>query len=304
MLQRSPTYIVALPAVDAFARSLQRILPRAIAYKLTRLKNVVRGLFFFQLSRRIPAQVKRKLLEDVRAALGPEVDVDRHFTPSYNPWDQRICVVPDGDLFDAIRNGSASIVTDHIETFTERGIALRSGTELEADIIITATGLVLEVLGGLSLTVDGRAIDLSRQFAYKGMMFSDVPNLASSFGYTNASWTLKCDLTCSYVCRLLNHLDRVGLRQCTPRVRTTIDPQPWLDFSSGYVQRSIAKFPRQGTKRPWRAYQNYLLDLLAFKFAQVDDGAMEFSNPIPKSRQRVPASESRTAKAAPGAHPF
>jgi monooxygenase len=280
MLQRSPTYIVARPASDAIANRLRRHLPAMAAYRLTRWKNVALSMFFYRLSRRRPEMVKRQIVAGVRHALGPDYDVATHFTPSYKPWDQRLCLVPDGDLFDALKSGRASIVTDQIERFTETGLLLKSGARLDADLIVTATGLNLEVLGGIRLTVDGAAVDLSRTMNYKGMMFSDVPNLASAFGYTNASWTLKSDLTARYVCRLLNHMDRTGMRQCTPRKS---DPGmaevPALDFTSGYVQRGIGRFPRQGAKAPWKLYQNYLRDLVMLRFGRVEDGEMRFGNP-------------------------
>jgi monooxygenase len=280
MLQRSPTYVVARPATDAIANRLRKHLPAMAAYRLTRWKNVALSMFFYRLSRRRPELMKQRIIAGVRHALGPDYDVGTHFTPSYKPWDQRLCLVPDGDLFDALKSGRASIVTDQIERFTETGLLLKSGARLDADLIVTATGLNLEVLGGMRVTVDGVPVDLSRTMNYKGMMFSDVPNLASSFGYTNASWTLKSDLTARYVCRLLNHMDRTGLRQCTPR---RSDPEmagePALDFTSGYVQRGIARFPKQGARAPWKLYQNYLRDLLSLRFGKVDDGEMRFENP-------------------------
>src|SRR5579859_4624258 len=278
MLQRSPTYVVSRPAEDGLANRMRSRLPPKVAYGIARWKNVALGMLFFSLSKRSPARVKKLLLRGVKTQLGPDYDVEKHFTPRYNPWDQRMCLVPDGDLFRAIRKGRASVVTDHIETFTERGIKLRSGQELEADLIVTATGLNLVVLGDVQFTVDGRPVDLSKTMNYKGMMFSDVPNLASAFGYTNASWTLKCDLTCAYVCRLLNHLEKTGQRRCTPRkTDPSIAEEPFADFSSGYVQRAIAKFPKQGSKRPWRLYQNYALDLMALKYSGLQDSAMEFA---------------------------
>ena len=235
-------------------------------------------MYFFQLARRKPARVKQLILGGVRMALGPDYDIATHFTPRYNPWDQRLCLVPDGDLFNAIRQKRASVVTDEIDTFTPRGIRLKDGSELEADIIVTATGLVLQVLGGMEVTVDGRAVDFAKTLNYKGMMYSDVPNLASAFGYTNASWTLKCDLTCEYVCRLINYMDRHGYKQCMPHnVDPSIQELPSLDFSSGYVQRAIAKMPKQGSKRPWRLYQNYALDIVTLRFGKVDDGVMKYS---------------------------
>ena len=280
LLQRSPSYVVARPAQDRLANRLRRHLPATWAYGITRWKNVTLGMLFFRLSRRRPERAKQMLLGGVRQALGPDYDIATHFTPRYNPWDQRLCLVPDGDLFVALNAGRASMVTDHIDRFTPRGIRLKSGAELEADVIVTATGLDLQVLGGIQLDVDGRRVDPAATFNYKGMMYSDVPNLASSFGYTNASWTLKCDLTCAYVCRVLNHMDKRGWRQCTPRnTDPTLAPEPWLDFSSGYVQRAIGKFPKQGSRAPWKLYQNYARDIVSLRFGAVDDGVMVFSNP-------------------------
>ena len=278
MLQRSPTYVVARPAQDRMANKLRARLPAKLAYHLIRWRNVLFGMYFFQLSRRKPEQVKQLILGGVKQALGPDYDVVTHFTPRYNPWDQRLCLVPDGDLFRAIRNKRASVVTNQIETFTEKGIRLKDGSELEADIIVTATGLNLQVLGGLDVSVDGRAVDFARTLNYKGMMYSDVPNMASAFGYTNASWTLKCDLTCEYVCRLINYMDRRGYRQCMPHnVDPTVTELPSLNFTSGYVQRSVAQMPKQGSKRPWRLYQNYALDIVTLRFGKVDDGVMQYS---------------------------
>jgi len=278
MLQRSPTYVVSRPAQDPLANKLRRHLPAKLAYHMIRWRNVLLTMYFFQLSRRKPARVKQLILGGVRMALGPDYDIETHFTPRYNPWDQRLCLVPDGDLFNAIREKRASVVTNEIDTFTGNGIRLKDGGELEADIIITATGLVLQVLGGVEVSVDGRPVDFAKTLNYKGMMYSDVPNLASAFGYTNASWTLKCDLTCEYVCRLLNHMDRHNYRQCMPKNDDpSIEALPSLDFSSGYVQRAIAKMPKQGSRRPWRLYQNYALDIVSLRFGKVDDGVMQYS---------------------------
>ena len=280
LLQRSPTYVVARPAQDPIAHGLQRFLLDRLAYGLTRWKNVLLAMYFFSLARRKPERAKRMILGGVRQALGTDYDIATHFTPRYNPWDQRICLVPDGDLFAALNAGRASMVTDQIDTFTPRGIRLKSGAELEADVVVTATGLELQVLGGVQLDVDGHRVDPAATFNYKGMMFSDVPNLASSFGYTNASWTLKSDLTCAYVCRLLKHMEKQGCTQCTPRnTDLALAPEPWLDFSSGYVQRAVGRFPKQGSRAPWRVYQNYARDLVSLRFGAVDDGVMEFSNP-------------------------
>jgi monooxygenase len=278
MLQRSPTYVVARPAEDALANKLRERLSAKLAYHLIRWRNVLFGMYFFQLCRRKPDRAKQLILGGVKMALGPDYDVTTHFTPRYNPWEQRLCLVPDGDLFRTIREKRASVVTNEIDTFTKNGIRLKDGSELAADIIVTATGLVLQVLGGIEVLVDGREIDFAKTLNYKGMMYSDVPNLAATLGYTNASWTLKCDLTCEYVCRLLNYMDRHGYGQCVPHnIDPTISELPSLDFSSGYVQRSIAKLPKQGSRRPWRLYQNYALDIVTLRYGKVNDGVMQYS---------------------------
>jgi cation diffusion facilitator CzcD-associated flavoprotein CzcO len=280
MLQRSPSYILSLPATDPVADALRRALPAKVAYPLVRWKNVLLTMLFFQLSRRAPRIARALIRKGVEKQLPPDFDVDRHFTPRYDPWDQRVCFVPDGDLFRAIRKGRASIVTDEIDTFTERGLRLASGAELEADVVVTATGLNLLALGGTRLAVDGREVELSETLGYKGMMLSDVPNMAVAIGYTNASWTLKCDLTCEYVCRLLNHMDEHGFHQCTPRDRNPGRPtQPFIDLNAGYVLRSIDQFPRQGLESPWRLYQNYARDIMMLRHGALEDGALEFSRP-------------------------
>jgi cation diffusion facilitator CzcD-associated flavoprotein CzcO len=237
---------------------------------------VLLGSAFYQFSRKFPAQAKKLLVSGVRRMV-PNVDVEKHFTPSYNPWDQRLCLVPDADLFAALRDGTVSVVTDEIASFTERGIALKSGDELEADVIVTATGLKLKGFGGLAFTVDGQPIELAQKMVYKGMMLSDVPNLAFAVGYTNASWTLKCDLTSRYVCRLIGYMDKHGHRECRPRRDPHVAELPLLDFSSGYVQRSIREFPKQGSKVPWKLYQNYPLDVLLLERSRLTDGVMQFS---------------------------
>ncbi|HSS21679.1 MAG TPA: NAD(P)/FAD-dependent oxidoreductase [Pyrinomonadaceae bacterium] len=276
MLQRSPTYVVSRPAEDKIANTLRRLLPAGAAYAITRWKNVLLQQFFYRLARSRPGLFKKLLAKGVRNHLGEEYDL-KHFTPEYNPWDQRLCLVPDSDLFTSIRDGRATVVTDQIETFTETGLQLKSGEHLDADIIVTATGLVLKLLSGMQLTVDGAPVDLAKTITYKGMMYSDVPNLASAFGYTNASWTLKCDLTSEYVCRLLQHMDQHGYAQCTPRINETeITPVPAIDFTSGYVLRALHTLPQQGSKTPWRLHQNYMRDLSMVRFGRVDDGTMEF----------------------------
>jgi monooxygenase len=281
MLQRSPSYILTLPAADPIARALRRRLPERVVYPIVRWKNVMLTMASFQLSRRRPRIAKALIRAGVQRQLPPGYDVDTHFRPTYNPWDQRLCLVPDGDLFRAIGSGSASVVTDRVDTFTETGLRLQSGAELEADVIVTATGLNLLALGGMQIAVDGRPVELPETMSYKGMMLSDVPNMAMALGYTNASWTLKCDLTCEYVCRLLNHMDAHGYRLCTPERDPSVAEQPIIDFSSGYVQRSIDKFPTQGVRAPWRLYQNYPRDVLGLRFGDVDDGAMRFSHAAP-----------------------
>uniref|UniRef100_UPI0035CABD61 flavin-containing monooxygenase n=1 Tax=uncultured Sphingomonas sp. TaxID=158754 RepID=UPI0035CABD61 len=289
MLQRSPTYVVSRPAEDAAANWLRAKLPAMLAYRLVRWRNVLFGMFFFNLARRKPAQTKERLIGMVRAELGPDYDVETHFTPRYNPWDQRLCLVPDADLFDVLRRGTASVVTDTIAHFTPGGIALESGEEIEADIVVTATGLELQLLSDIAFSVDGVPVDLAETYNYKGMMYSGVPNLASSFGYTNASWTLKADLTCGYVCRLLNTMRKRRVRQATPTLGKSVQvPQPFLDFSSGYVTRAMAKFPKQGSAAPWRLHQNYARDLLALRYGSVDDG-MVFSNPAPAKSGKIAA---------------
>jgi monooxygenase len=281
MLQRSPTYVVSRPAEDSLANKLREHLPAMTAYGMTRWKNVLLGMAFYSLSRQRPEQMKALFLKGVQRRLGADYDIATHFTPSYKPWDQRVCLVPNGDLFKAIRSKRATVVTDHIECFTETGIKLRSGQELEADLVVTATGLNLKVLGGIELEVDGKPVIASEKMTYKGMMYSDVPNMALAVGYTNASWTLKCDLTSEYVCRLINKMDETGLRQCTPHRDAGMQEAPFLDFTSGYVQRSIELFPKQGSKAPWKLHQNYARDLLALRYGTVDDGVMTFSNPRP-----------------------
>ena len=294
MLQRSPTYVVSRPGEDAFANWLRRNLPAKLAYGIARWRMVLLSMFFFKLARSRPAQVKKNLIGLVRKELGPDYDVKTHFTPRYNPWDQRVCLVPDSDLFQSIKSGKSSVVTDQIETFTPNGLKLKSGKELDADIIVTATGLQLELLGGMQVSVDGVAKNMSKTMSYKGMMYSGVPNLASAFGYTNASWTLKCDLTCEYVCRMLNYMDKHGYKEARPLLNDpTVKEEPWLDFSSGYVQRALDILPRQGSKKPWKLYQNYALDLLTLRFGSMNDGTMEFSKP--KAKAAVQARESVAA---------
>jgi cation diffusion facilitator CzcD-associated flavoprotein CzcO len=283
MLQRSPTYIASLPAEDPLAGALRRVLPDKAVYAIVRWKNVLLQTAFYQLSRRRPEAVKKMVRRGVERSLPAGYDIDRHFKPRYNPWDQRMCLVPNGDLFKAIRNGSASVVTDTIDAFTERGIRLDSGEELEADVVVTATGLNLLFLGGMELVVDGQAVDVPKTMTYKGMMLSGVPNFAFTVGYTNASWTLKADLTSEYVCRLLAHMEAHGYARSTPEITDpTVTETPLLDFTSGYVLRSLDEFPKQGSKEPWKLRQNYIFDLRSIRRGPVDDGAMQFSGSAPQ----------------------
>jgi cation diffusion facilitator CzcD-associated flavoprotein CzcO len=281
MLQRSPTYIASMPAKDPIANGLRRFLPRKAVYTLVRWKNILLQSAFYQLSRRRPRAVKKLIRRGVERSLPAGYDIDRHFKPKYNPWDQRMCLVPNGDLFRAIRKGSASVVTETIERFTEGGIKLDSGEEMEADVIITATGLNLLFLGGMELVVDGEPVDISKRMAYKGMMLNGVPNCAFTVGYTNASWTLKADLTSEFVCRVLAHMDAHGFRKSVPEITDpSVEEMPLLDFTSGYVQRSLDEFPKQGSKEPWKLRQNYVVDIRTIRRGPLDDGAMQFSGPV------------------------
>ncbi|CAN5867806.1 hypothetical protein BH23ACT2_BH23ACT2_23140 [soil metagenome] len=282
MLQRSPSYIASVPPRSPAARAMRRVLPGRYAESATRWIHALGTQGMYELSKRRPATVKRLLRKGIERELPDGYDVDTHFTPHYDPWDQRLCVVPDGDLFAAISAGTASVVTDHIDTFTETGLRLTSGAELEADIIVTATGLELLFIGGIDLTVDGEAVEVADKLTYKGMMLDGVPNFALAVGYTNASWTLKAELTCDYVCRLLNHLRETGLRQCTPvNSEPALSREPLLGLTAGYVQRSAHKFPKQGQQDPWRVHQSYLRDHRAMKRSGVVDDVMVFSNPAP-----------------------
>lgn len=278
MLQRSPTYVIAAPERDRLADWLREKVSPEATYDVVRWKNVLVSMAFFSYCRRYPAHAKKVLVGLARKALRGDAEATRHFTPTYNPWDQRVCLVPDGDLFEVLKSGAASVVTDRIKSFTEKGLALESGAELEADVIVTATGLTLKFLGGVALEVDGRAVDPAKVMTYKGMMGSGVPNLAIFIGYTNASWTLKCDLTSEYVCRLINHMDAHGYTRCCPvNDNPSVVESPLLDFSAGYVLRSIEKFPRQGSRPPWKLHQNYALDRRALRHAPIEDGVLRFS---------------------------
>ncbi len=289
MLQRSPTYIVSRPAQDGLAAWLIHRVPARLAYMLTRWRAILRNMYTYYLARWSPRLMKDLILKLTRDQLGPDYDIDKHFSPAYNVWDQRVCLVPDADLFNGIKSGKVAMVTDHIETFTETGIRLKSGEMLEADIIVTATGLVMSLMNGVQLLVDGEPVALSHTMNYKGMMLSDVPNFAFAIGYTNASWTLKCELTSQYVCRLMNYMDAQGFSFCFPhRSDPTITEEPVISFTSGYVQRALASLPHQGSKRPWKLYQNYILDLLTLRFGAVDDGTLQFMRREQPAFQQVP----------------
>jgi cyclohexanone monooxygenase len=276
MLQRSPTYVVSRPSVYSFAKRWRERLPERLAYFVTRWRVIAESMFLYHMARKHPDEAKRRIVSLVRRDLGPGFDVATHFTPRYKPWDQRVCVAPDGDMFHAIREGRASVVTDTIERFTAGGIRLASGQELEADILVLATGLQLNVLGDVAVSVDGQPYKPSEATSYKGMMLSDLPNLAMAFGYTNASWTLKADLTAAWVCRLLRYMDRRKVAIAVPRREEGLDKLPFVSFTSGYVQRSIDLLPKQASKKPWQVYQNYLQDLLAIRFGRISDGVMRF----------------------------
>jgi len=278
MLQRSPTYFLSAPDEDPVGNFLRKFISSKLTYKLVRWKNIRFQWWFFKKCRKFPKKVKEFLIKQVREELGPNYDIETHFTPKYNPWEQRMCLVPNGDFFNAINAGKASVITDHIDRFTKKGIKLKSGGEVEADLIVTATGLNLEVCNGIKLEVDNNEVDISKTMTYKGMMFSDVPNLVATFGYTNASWTLRADLTSEYVCRLLNFMDKKGYANCCPRIAEHVEPDgDWLDFTSGYVKRSMHKFPKQGSRDPWRNTQNFPKDVLAIRWGNIDNKELKFT---------------------------
>ncbi len=284
MLQRSPTYVVSAPDEDVIANALRKFLPDRLAYRITRFKNVKLQHHFYARTRVAPEKVKKFILGRVRKALGPDYDVEKHFTPSYNPWDQRLCLIPNADLFDAIKSGKASVVTDQIDRITQKGIQLESGEKLEAYIIVAATGLNMKLLGGVLFTVDGEPVQFPDTYTYKGMMYSDVPNLVQTFGYINASWTLRADLTAEYTCRLLNRMDVLHMQQCTPRLRDEdqdMGKRAWIEnFSSGYMRRVMHLFPKQGDHAPWENTQNFAADKKMIRHAPLEDGALTFSNPL------------------------
>ena len=280
MLQRSPTYMIAFPDEDIIANVLGKILPANLAYRITRWKNIRLQAFIFRVARRRPRFARWLLVGHARRALGPDFDVEKHFNPRYEPWEQRLCLVPNDDLFETIRSGRASVVTDRIRSFTESGILLESGQSVDAEIIVTATGLDIVVLGGVEFIVDGRRVDLSGAFTYKGVMIEGVPNMISTFGYINASWTLRADLIARYACRVLGRMRESGFRKCVPELRAEDEgmaPRPWITgFSSGYLQRVMGELPKQGDRAPWLNSQDYLADRRNFLEGELDDGALRF----------------------------
>jgi cation diffusion facilitator CzcD-associated flavoprotein CzcO len=276
MLQRSPTYIYSQPIEDPWAVTLRKFLPNSWAFLITRWKQMAAQMFGYQIARKMPGLARRALLQQARDALGADYDIEKHFTPGYNPWDQRVCAVPENDLFKAISEGRAEVVTDKISSFTETGIQLESGSSLEADIIVLATGLNMKYLGGASVTIDGQEVDLSSHFVYRGTMLSDLPNLGQVFGYVNSSWTLKADLISKYVCRLRNHMRRSGKRIAIPRADANgMQASPFLDLSSSYVTRGMDLFPKQGDSSLWRVYQNYYMDFFNLRMRPVRDCVLE-----------------------------
>ena len=276
MLQRSPSYVLSRAGRDPVARALRR-LPTRLSYPVARWANILQAIGLYKLARSRPATVRRILRSATAKQLPAGVDVDVHFNPTYDPWDQRLCLVPDGDLFKSLRRGEASLVTDTIETFTERGIRLTSGQELEADLVVSATGLRILPFGGLELSVDGVEVDLSATMAYRALMLSGVPNFVYTIGYTNASWTLKADLVSAYAVRLLRHLDERGLSTVVPERDESVGELPFMDFSSGYVLRALDRLPKQGDRAPWLLKQNFVTDVRTIRSAPIDDGVLAFS---------------------------
>ena len=276
MLQRTPTYIASVPKEQPLAETLRKWLPDSWVFRLIRWKQVLFQIYLYQLSRRNPQRLRKVLLGLVRKEMGPDYDVDTHFTPDYNPWDQRVCGVPDGDLFRAIRENRAEVVTDHIDQFNKEGIHLKSGKQLDADIVVLATGLNLKFAGGVQYSVDNRVLDFTEHFIFRGMMFSGLPNMAFTVGYTNSSWTLKADLTGQYVSRLLNKMARHSYTMVTPRLTGEVEEMPLLDFDAGYVLRSRESFPKQGNRLPWKNYQNYIRDFIGLRLGRQNDDELEF----------------------------
>ena len=293
MLQRTPTYMISLPSVDALGQNLRKMFSPQLAYDINRGIRTFFQQFFFRLARSRPEAFKKRLMKPLAEQLDQET-IEKHFTPPYKPWEQRLCLVPDNDMFEAIRSGKASVVTDHIEEFTEKGIKLKSGQELDADIVVAATGLILQTLGGAEVVVDGRKVDTGKSYTYKGAMYSDVPNLISVFGYTNASWTLRADLILEYACRMINYLDEYDLAQVTPRLRGPHEDKPFVDFSSGYFQRAAHILPKQTARAPWKQNQSYFHDIMDLRYGAIEDGELEFKRAPkrvedPARTERAPA---------------
>ena len=285
MLQRSPTYMITAPSSDWISNFLRKILPEQWAYNIVRKKNVIRQNFLYKASQNKPEKVKQYLRKQAVKALGKDYPFDPHLTPRYNPWDERLCLIPDGDLYGAINSGKAEIATDEIENFTKTGLKLKSGQHLDADIIVTATGLNLVVLGGIDVVVDAKPVDFTQLFTYEGMMFSDIPNMMTTFGYVNASWTLRADINAKFMCRLINYMDKQGVRQVTPVAPEGMNEKPWVDFAPGYIRRVMHLFPKQGDHAPWLNQQDYLRDKKALATHPLDDGHLHFSNPATEDQQ-------------------
>ena len=279
MLQRTPSYVISVPQFDPMVRLLLKFLPEMTVYKMSRARNNFITQLIFKLSRKYPNAVRKFLLKQVKVQVGPNFDM-KHFTPPYNPWDQRLCAVPNGDMFKVLKKGKASVVTDHIDRFTDKGILLKSGQTLEADIIVTATGLNLRLFGGMTMSVDGKAVEMNKHISYKGLMFNDIPNFSNTLGYTNASWTLKADLIAEYVCRLLKHMDKTGTRiAVAERNDPNVKEAPLLDMTSGYVARAADTLPKGADRAPWKLYQNYAMDMDQLHNGKLEDGVMTFRKP-------------------------
>ncbi|MCL4167086.1 UNVERIFIED_CONTAM: hypothetical protein GTU68_043161 [Idotea baltica] len=276
MLQRSPTFIMNLPSEDVVANSMRKILPLKWAHTITRWKNILLGITLYNVSRRWPNKMRGFFKKQIKKTLGDQYE-EKHFDPKYNPWDQRLCLIPDNDLFESLKDGSASIVTDTIDQFTQKGILLSSGEEIAADLIVTATGLKVQLLGGLKAFIDGKPLNTGDLKAYKGVLFSDVPNFAVAIGYTNASWTLKCELNCEFVAKLLNHMDKNNHQVITARFDAeNYDVEPLLDFDANYIKRALDVLPKQGSKAPWKVHQNYVKDIIALQFGKINSKYLEF----------------------------
>ena len=277
MIQRSPTYVVSRPSEDSINKMLKKFLPIKLTYFLVRWKKILWQSYTFFLARTFPQKIKTTIINLIKEELGEGYDVKKHFTPSYNPWDQRVCLVPDSDLFRVIKNQKASVVTDTIKQFETDGILMNSGKKISADIIITATGIELNSLNDIHLSVDDKRVSANKRLTYKGMMLSGVPNFALSFGYVNASWTLRADLTCEYVCKLINMMDKKRAKTCMPvDDKSAYGSDKLIDFNSGYVQRGLSKMPQQGNRAPWKNYQNYLKDIFSVRWMPIKDSNLKF----------------------------